>query len=733
MSSWLVHLVVFVIGALTAHAQVEFYIRESSKADTVIAFGVTRPGEPIVDSFQVRNASSSEVKITATRLDLTGATSAVVVEFDTIFSNEETVKSGTTLTFKVVYRAGGVFPVDSLAEIRLVLRAIDVASANQVASQTFVLRGLKTNKALGSLQRRIRFDSVYVNPTPVPATTYAVQSLLQRRLQIRSQRVRLRTSSLGFSEVFVDTMAAVEFAERGRVEWPMRYLPQDMGADTAEFVVSYVNSDIVADTTLTTTITGIGIRQSLELGQVRVTDGTGDVSVIADTISVSNVLAASEKATITVPLVNAGNIDIHVDSVRIIAESGTVAFVLRESITNVGVGRTETLKIEFAPDRKAIFQARIEVFTDLARRAVRGVPPMAAKHVFSMRGSSRSHFEVQPESVDYGVVLISRGCDVVETEQFAITNRGPVDVRIDSIHFNQPDVGLTFTPSTFLLPAGSTRTVQAAFVPQGRGRITGDVLLYTSGRERVRPLALTADVQNASSLLLQLTESVSARPGSIVEMPVRVVSGSPVGAQTGTLSLEYDPSVTELVGIRRELTACQNAVVTDVPSIGGRRIVIQDQQGLLDRDTLLILQLRLFLGDSVASVITFNEDSSRLGTNACDDLLSLFVSPGSVRIDSVCGLSYKTAVSGLKTFRAGILPNPAGDAATVAVMAKPGSIVTVDILDALGRPCAEPRQLVCSEPLSTILIDVSALPPAAYAVVVRMAGAFQTIPLVVRR
>jgi hypothetical protein len=249
----------------------------------------------------------------------------------------------------------------------------------------------------------------------------------------------------------------------------------------------------------------------------------------------------------------------------------------------------------------------------------------------------------------------------------------------------------------------------------------------------VRPVSLTADVKNALSVFLELTESVSGRPGSIVEMPVRVASGSPLGAQTGSLSLEYDPTVVELVGVRRELTACQNAVLADVPSIGGRRIVIQDQQGLLDRDTLLILQLRLFLGDSVASVITFNRDSSHLGTNACDDLLPMSFRPGSVRIDSVCGLSYKTAVGGLKTFRAGILPNPACDAATVAVMANPGSIVTIDILDALGRPCAEARQLVCREPLSVIPIDVSALPPAAYAVVVHMADAFQMIPLVVRR
>jgi hypothetical protein len=733
MRLWLVHLIVFVIGAHAAHAQVEFFIREANRADTVIAFGVTRPGDPIVDSFQVRNTSGSEVKVTATRLDLNGATSAVVIEFDTIFSNEETVKSGTTLTFKVVYRAGGVFPADSLAEIRLVLRAVDVASGSQVNERTFILHGLKTNKALGSLQRRIRFDSVYVNPTPAPSTKYAVQSLLQRRLQIQSQRLRLRTSSMGFSEVVVDTIAAVEFADRGRVEWPVRYLPQDMGADTAEFIVTYVNSDIAADTMLTTMISGFGVRQSLELGQVRVTGGAGDVSVDADTISVSNVLAAAETSTISVPLINTGNIDVHVDSVRIVTVSGPVAFAIRQPLTTVGVGRTETLTIEFAPDRKANFQARIEVYSDLARRSVRGAPPSAAKHVIPIFGSSRSLLDVQPESVDYGVVLIAERCDVVETEEFAITNRGLADARIDSIRFNQPDVDLMFTPSAFLLPAGATRTVEAVFTPKDRGRITGDVLLYTSGPERVRPVSLTADVKNALSVFLELTESVSGRPGSIVEMPVRVASGSPLGAQTGSLSLEYDPTVVELVGVRRELTACQNAVLADVPSIGGRRIVIQDQQGLLDRDTLLILQLRLFLGDSVTSVITFNRDSSHLGTNACDDLLPMSFRPGSVRIDSVCGLSYKTAVGGLKTFRAGILPNPAGDAATVAVMANPGSIVTIDILDALGRPCAEARQLVCREPLSVIPIDVSALTPAAYAVVVHMADAFQMIPLVVRR
>ena len=85
------------------------------------------------------------------------------------------------------------------------------------------------------------------------------------------------------------------------------------------------------------------------------------------------------------------------------------------------------------------------------------------------------------------------------------------------------------------------------------------------------------------------------------------------------------------------------------------------------------------------------------------------------------------------TFRAGVLPNPAFDRATVAVMAHVGNKVTVDVLDALGRPCTETMQVVCGDAISTASIDVSMLPPAAYAVVVRMGDGVQTIPLVVQR
>jgi hypothetical protein len=729
----LIIIAVVVLGIVQAHAQVEIYITESNKSATVIEFGVTRPNEPVVDSFKVRNPTSKEVKIVAARLDQVGATSDVVFEFDTIFSNEESVRPGTTLNFKVVYRASGPFPPDSVAEIRLVLQVVDVSTGSQLDQKTLLLRGLKTNKAVGSLQRQIRFDSVYVNPSPVPFSTYRAQSTFNSRLLVQSQRVRLRTNWMGYREVYVDTAAMVEFARRGSVEWPLRYLPQDMGADTAEFTISYVNSNDAADTTLTTIISGFGVRQSLELGQVSVASGPGDVNVSGDTISISDILAGSEASVVSIPLRNNGNVDVQVDSVRIATISGPAAFTVRQPVTKISVGDTKELLVEFAPDRKATFSASVEVYTDLGRRAIRGVPTSASTHTFTLVGASKSLLEVKPDSIDYGVVLFSWRCNFVETEEFEITNRGASDIQVDSIRFSPIDVDLAFTPSSFLLPAGATRTVLCSFKPQTRGRIKGDILVHTSGSERVRPVVMAADVQEPYTVFLGMPESTRGRPGSIVELPVRVLSGTPVGAQRGSLALEYNSSVVEFVGVRRESTACENSIISDVPRARGRQIVFSDEQGLLDRDTLMILQVRLFLGDSSRSSIEFVKDSSRIGTNACEDLLPVLFRPGSVQIDSVCGLSYKTAVRGLKSFRAGVLPNPAFDVATVAVIAKPGNMATVDVLDAFGRPCTETVQVVCSDGVTTASIDVSKLPPAAYAVVVRMGDGIHTIPLVVQR
>jgi hypothetical protein len=162
-------------------------------------------------------------------------------------------------------------------------------------------------------------------------------------------------------------------------------------------------------------------------------------------------------------------------------------------------------------------------------------------------------------------------------------------------------------------------------------------------------------------------------------------------------------------------------------------VTIRDDAGLGSSDILITLQMRLFLGDSAWTRVVVDPDISTIGSGQCPDLMPLRTREGRVSIDSVCGLSYKTVTGAMKSFRAGVLPNPAFDVATVAVIAKQGNMATVDVLDAFGRPCTETVQVVCSDGVTTASIDVSKLTPAAYAVVVRMGDGMHTIPLVVQR
>ncbi|MEN9281968.1 MAG: hypothetical protein RL594_903 [Bacteroidota bacterium] len=733
MRTWLPSVVVLLLGVFQAHAQVEIFINEANKADSVIEFGVTRPDEAVVSSFRVRNQTSKEVKIVATRLDMSGGVSDVVIEYDTVFSNEESVKPNTTLTFNVVYRARGTFPTDSVAEIRLVLDAVDVLTDSTLQQKILILRGLKTNKAIGSLQRFIAFDSVYVNPNPVPFTRYRVQNLLRTRLALRSQNVRLKTSLVGGTEMFIDTTAFVEFAERGAVEWPVRYLPIDRGPDSAEFILAYANRDDEADTTLVTRISGFGVEQRIDLGPVAVQTGLGLLEVVDGAIQIRDVLAGADPVILSIPLINSGNIDIHLDSVRIQSLSQQSPFRILRPVSKIGVGQTEILVLQFAPDRKGQFSARLELYTDLSRRSIRGVPGSAVNRIVPLFGESQSLFDVRPDVVDLGTLFISPRCSLTETREFEVVNLSSTDIVIDSIRFNPPDLKLSVMPASLTVPSNGTRTLQLSFSPTMYGRVSGDIQLHTSAAERVRPIPFTVNSRPASPVTLHPGDSTRGRPGSVVEMPIVVGSGSTTGVQTASLALSFDTTIAEVVGYRRESTTSANAQVSVEARNRGCRVRITDDGGMPEGDTLLVLLMRLYLGDSASTAVTILSDSSALGSRACPDLLPLIVRPGVLAIDSVCGLSYKTMVGGLRTFRIGVLPNPAADQATVAIMAQPGVTMTVDVLDALGRPCMETTSVVCREPLSMMPFNISALPPAAYAVVVRMGDTVQSIPLVVQR
>lgn len=733
MRQWLILIAVVVLGFGRAQAQVEIYIDESDKSDTVIVFGVTTFNRALTRSFTVRNGTDSTIRIIPSRTDIDGQQSPVVNEFEGLFTNED-VPPQSTRSLNVRYRADvAFFPADSVAEVRLVLDVVRPSSLRPLQQRVLILRGLKTGNVLGTVQKQLRFDSVYVGTVIPRRATYSVQNLLPVRFAASSQRLLLRTPALGPKEILVDTFPSVEFAERGTIDWRISYSPRDRGRDSADFEIQYVNTDNVRDTIVVTRISGYGVEQQIDIaGAASIGGGPAAVVATPDTVRVNDV-AVGSTFDLAIRISNAGNADLHIDSVRITPQLGQGTCTVINAIRSVNVSSTDTLVVRLRPARRGEFSARIDLFTDIARRGFGDVPDSAVRRSIYVVARTRSILRVAAEPLTFGPVVVAANCSDQSTTDFDVVNIGATDLRIDSISVSPSGSGISVTPQSFVLPAGGSRSLRCIFAPLAAGRFTGELTVHLSGDESIRPIAFSATALAADTLALSLPSEVRGRPGSLVDLPVTVSSGSALGMQRARLVVDYNPTVAGVVGVVQRSTASENALMSIEPQLRGAVITLRDDAGLPDRDTLVIVRMQIYLGDSASTRILIDADTSSIGLGACPDLLPLRIRAGYVGIDSVCGLSYKTAVGGLRTFRAGVLPNPAMDVATVAIMGPTGSTVTVDVLDALGRPCCQTRVMTCTAAITTALIDVSMLPPAAYAVVVRINDGVQTIPLVVQR
>ena len=733
MRQWLILVATVVLGLGRAQAQVEIYIDEADKSDTVIVFGVTSFNRPLTRSFTVRNATDSTIRIIPSRTDNDGQQSPVVNEFEGLFTNED-VPPQSTRSLNVRYRADvAFFPADSVAEVRLVLDVVRPPSLRPLQQKVLILRGLKTGNVLGTVQKHLRFDSVYVGTVVPRRATYTVQNLLPVRFAATSQRLLLRTPALGPKEILVDTFPAVEFPERGTIDWRLSYSPRDRGRDSADFEIRYANVDNVRDTIVVTKISGYGVEQQIDIaGAASLGSGPPVVLILPDTVRVDE-LAVGSTLDVAVRLSNTGNADVHVDSIRVTPEVGQGTCTVINPVRALSIGRTDTMLIRLRPSQWGEFVARIDLVTDLARRGFGDVPDAAVRRSIYVVVRTRSVLRVAAEPLSLGPVIVASNCSDQSTTDFDVVNTGISELRIDSISISPPGFGISVTPQSFVLPPGAARSLQCVFSPLVVGRFGGELTVHLSGDEATRPITFFATALAADTLALSAPDTVRGRPGSVVELPVTVASGTALGMQRARFVIDFNSTVASIAEVVQQATASENALLSIEPRTRGAVVTLRDDAGFPDRDTLIILRLRLYLGDSASTRVLIDADTSSIGLASCPDLLPLRIRAGRVGIDSVCGLSYKTAVGGLRTFRAGVLPNPAMDVATVAIMGPIGSTATVDVLDALGRPCCQTRVMTCTAAITTALIDVSMLPPAAYAVVVRINDGVQTIPLVVQR
>ena len=714
-------------------AQVEVYADVADKLDTTISFGATRPFTAISRSITVRNNSAVAVRIRPSITDINEQFSAVTVEFAGTFS-AEVIAAGVTRSYTLIYKADhSPFPVDSLAQIRFVIDVDDAQTQRPIMRRIFICSGVKTNRLIATDQRVVSFDSVFISDGCSSSRTATLYGVTEANVAIEAQRVRPMTPVLGPHEITIDTFPDVEFAGINTVSWKCRYKPVNLGIDAVEFSVLYDNQADPSDSVVRVVLQGVGVSQDFALRGIRqIGSSLIGGGIRGDTIDLGMLPVISDSSKVAIAMQSIGNIGVGVDSVVFSPISGQVnEFFLRRGLSKwLPATMSDTIHVAFAPDvASAASVARLRIYTNLGRRYISCVPEASVVKEYIVVASRQQAFSVESGTLAYGRVVRTKGCDAFAERTITLRNNSNLECVIDSVTVDPLSGGARLQGlSGVVVPPRSSVSATCEFTPSYAGEHTGTVTLWLNTKQKTLVIPYSAQVVDAEPVELSAAGEYRAKPGSRIRIAVRSTNKIVSGIQRARIYLEANPTLLQYVDAIQQGTASEGALVNIGDISGGVVIDIEQDAGMIARDTLVLLDFNTYLGDSASTAIVVGEYST-LGTIACPDALPLIRSHGRFTLDSLCGLSYKTrtASSGL---RGSLFPNPSSGYTNLIVESALQNATRIEIIDGFGRNVRSEHVKVNDGVLLRHL-DVSALPSGQYTVVIECNGLMLRLPLAV--
>lgn len=725
--------IVLLAGNLRAAAQVEVYSDPANKLDTTVSFGATRPFTSVSRTISVRNASPTDVRIRPSITDMNGMFTSVIGEFAGAFSTE-IVLAGQTKVYTVLYKADFVsFPVDSLAQVRFVIDVDDPQTQRALLKHVFVFSGVKTNRLVATDERVVSFDSVFINPACKAAEFVTFYGVTSGNVSVLEQRVRRLTPYVGADEITVQRYPAVEFAGVNSISWNCAYEPVNQGRDAVEFAVRYSNPSDPGDTTASVLIEGYGIAQRCEPLGIRTSDGKDLTGAIrADTMDVGVLPISMDSLRFAVAFRNTGNITVGIDSIAFDSQAPNAGewLVRRMPKLWLPANAVDSLHLVFRPGPSTgRSTTRLRIYTDLGRRDISCVPATAIIQEFVVTAGKQQPVEASESELRFGAVVRAIDCENVVSKTIVLRNNSSVYCTIDSATVEPANSGMRVQRSTnvVIAPAG-TAIFDCELRALRSGQQNGTVTFWIDGARKSLRVPFSADVVNPDTLMLSVAGDVRARPGSVVAVAVRSTPSMMRSVKRVACSLAVNKSLLGFVRVAEPGTASEGALVRTQEYEGGYIVSIEQDAGLQLRDTLVVLQFKAYLGDSVSTAIEVHP-ASAMGTVDCPAAFPLQRMHGRFALDSLCGLSYKT-LSETAGLRGSVFPSPTNDQATLVVGSAAPATASIEIVDAFGRTWSTLESALITG-LTTIPLHVSPLPSGQYMIVVQSGGFFVRVPMVV--
>ncbi|HRK03646.1 MAG TPA: choice-of-anchor D domain-containing protein [Chlorobiota bacterium] len=739
-----------VVSLTSAQAQpdVDVFWNESSRSDTVIDFGVTLENFPTQRSFTVVNRSNREVALYPTT-DAPFPSVIIVNTPDLPASHprkdEFAIASTLPLIigpqerrqFTLQFRAFTSSPDYPINIVTFAICEVQVYYADDPQGETFfkrfLLRALKTDKLLASTTPRLSFDSVWVNPAPPPPRrSYALTNVTPGTITVDAQVLSPLSPIIGIPELTVETLPDVEFTPNGTVTWTAQYLPTNLGADSALFLVRYRPQGGTRGDSVSTILSGIGVRQ-----EIRILRATGDptpvrLSTTGDTIDFGEIPANGTGVVARVILSNAGNVDAGMDAeVKAGAQQrDTAAFIISRSLLVGGrrfeTGTEDTVDIRFAPVDGGEHRATYTVKTDLLSRAIQGVPDGAQNFTIHLRGfGQRPQLQASPQQLNFGTIVKLPTCTSAVDRSLLITNLGNADLRIDTIRVVGGSGQITPNRMNLVVVPGRSETIGFRYEAGDIGADNGSIVLSSNALAGNVEIPWQATIVPRDTCRVALPLNIAVRPGKVLDIPL-VVDGERTSLTSrSSIVISFEPSLLRFRSLVTMGTGSEGAVVqraTESPD-GVLTIELGAQGNFRNRDTFLILSFDSFLGKRASTEMAVTSATTTFGNDGCASVLDVRTASGSVFLDSLCGLEYKTITNGGQTIVVGVAPNPVQDLATIVVMnARSRDEVSITLRDTFGRVVRDVYDGPLSKGPHTFTVTTSDLMPGAYVVDI-LAGA----------
>lgn len=612
-----------------------------------------------------------------------------------------------------------------------------------IYNHEYFLHAKKTKLLVDGYANHFSFDSVYVNPVIAKSQQWKIKNLIDRNILLDKQKDSLISQQLTLSEFEFSSLPENIMIQPGKiVDWDISYSPLDMGPDTSLFYIDYFpDKDQFPDSTdrIWCYFYGYGVKQD-----IRIIDCNFNVE--GDTIDIGNIQLGESK-TINCKVKNFGNIPFGMLSQRISDESSDLASGF-EILSEFGGNNhllpdsTGNFSIECLPEKSGKFIVKYEIESDIVNRDIYGLQADAEKLVFYIKGIGlEAKININSDSVDFGNVFsFLPYCESSRDTTITIKNNGNAELEIESIIIKnqEPDEAFYLEENSMLIPAYSSEKLKITFAPFINDEYSAELLLVTNlfpPNDSIWIYLEAVSVRPVRTILSM--DSISAAPGRVVQYALKIDKNNVIHAKTFVDTIYFESTLLEYAGHETIGTASDGGLEEKIIAEfdpGKLSVFLSKPVGrrFLPSDTLLILKFRTYLGETIATKLSFTEPT--FGDENCSHVLNILPTDGFFRLDSVCGLEYKateTNSNGHSLTR--ISPNPASDIIAVDFTAGFKGRVIIILYDNYGRKSLEVIDKIVDQGDYAATSDISNLPQGMYYIEMKIGLFRKILPVIITR